>query len=79
MATLKVSTSSLALENLLNTEGANARLAKETGIHRTQLWRYATGRSKPDAEQVAKIHRATDGQVAADGWETIQSSEEPAA
>lgn len=72
MGTLKISGASQALTEWLKTEGATARLARDTDSHRTQLWRYATGRGKPDAELVAKIHRATGGAVAADAWETIQ-------
>jgi len=70
--TLKLSASSRALEKELRPEGATSRLAKETGIHRTQLWRYSSGRQKPDAEQIARLHRATKGRVRADGWETLQ-------
>jgi len=64
------SLSSRALHEELKAEGAVARMSEATGIHRTQLWRYATGRRKPNAEQIAKLHRATGGRVAADGWET---------
>jgi hypothetical protein len=41
----------------------HARLALDegTGIHRTQLF--------------AKLHRATGGRVAADGWETLPAEE----
>jgi DNA-binding phage protein len=70
MAELKESSSSRALGRVIAAGGEMARAVEATGIHRTQLWRYSTGRSKPDAEQVAKLHRATNGIVAADGWET---------
>jgi transcriptional regulator with XRE-family HTH domain len=76
MGTLKVSAASQALTEWLKTEGATAKLARDTECHRTQLWRYATGRSKPDAELVAKLHRFTEGAVPADGWETILESPE---
>lgn len=72
MGMLKISVASRALTKYLETEGATAKLAREIDSHRTQLWRYATGRGKPDAELVAKIHRVTDGAVPADGWETIE-------
>lgn len=75
MGTLKISLASQALAGWLETDGATASLARETGIHRTQLWRYATGRGKPDAEQVAKIHRATAGDVSAEAWETVSEAE----
>lgn len=70
MAELKESSSSRALGRVIASAGDMARAVEATGIHRTQLWRYSTGRSKPDADQIAKLHRATDGIVAADGWET---------
>jgi len=70
MAELKESSSSKALGRVIAGDGEMARAVEATGIHRTQLWRYSTGRSKPDADQIAKLHRATDGIVAADGWET---------
>jgi len=43
-------------------------IAEETGIHYTQIWKYATGRSTPQAEQITKLHRATGGRVSALGW-----------
>lgn len=75
MGTPKIeeSPSSKALATEIKSVGW-AKLNAETGIHRTQLWRYSTGRGKPDAEQVAKLHRATDGRVAADGWESLASN-----
>lgn len=76
MGTLKISVASQALAEWLKTEGATAKLARDIESHRTQLWRYSTGRGKPDAELVAKIHRATNGAVAADGWETISEEAE---
>lgn len=63
------SPSSRALGELLEELGY-PKVTEDTGIHRTQLWRYATGRQKPDHAQIAKLHRAYDGRVAADGWET---------
>lgn len=69
-----VSRSSLELEKFVAEVGV-LKLAGETGIHRTMLWRYSTGRSKPDADQIAKLHRASGGRVAADGWETIAQPE----
>ncbi len=65
------SLSSRALAAFVKEHGAGY-ITDRTQIHRTQLWRYATGRGKPDAEQVAKLYRATDGAVAADGWETVK-------
>jgi len=69
-----VSRSSTALAKVMDEIGVG-KLAEDTDIHRTQLWRYSTGRSKPDADQIAKLHRATGGRVAADGWETLAQSD----
>lgn len=74
---LEESLSSRALAALLGDCGY-AKITAETGIHRTQLWRYSTGRGKPDAEQIAKLHRVSDGKVAANGWETLPTDGEPA-
>lgn len=79
MADLKESSSSKALSRVIAGNGEMARAVEATGIHRSQLWRYSTGRSKPDADQIAKLHRATDGIVAADGWETEGASAKGAA
>lgn len=70
MADLKQSRSSRTLHQILAEGGEKAKRVRETNIHRTQLHKYSTGRSKPDADQIAKLSRATDGEVAADGWET---------
>ena len=70
MTEIKESSSSRALSRVLAAGGEMAKAIDALGLHRTQLWRYSTGRSKPDADQIAKLHRATSGIVAADGWET---------
>lgn len=72
MADLKPSRSSRALQQILEGDD-EAAAVYATGIHRTQLWKYSTGRGKPDADGVAKLHRATGGKVAADGWETEEA------
>lgn len=72
------SLSSRALAAYVKEHGAGT-VVEKTQIHRTQLWRYATGRGKPDAEQVAKLHRMSDGVVAADGWETLSAEKLAAA
>lgn len=70
MVELRESSSSKALSRVIAAGGEMGKSVENTGIHRSQLWRYSTGRSKPDVEQAAKLHRATNGIVAADGWET---------
>ena len=67
------SRSSRELARVLTEDRELAVAVYATGIHRSQLWRYSTGRGKPDAEHVGKLHRATEGTVAADGWETEAS------
>lgn len=76
MAALKQSPSSRTLFRILAEGGEKARRVRETGIHRTQLHKYSTGRSKPDADQIATLHHATDGEVAGDGWQTDALIEE---
>lgn len=44
-------------------------------IHRTQTHGYATGRRKPSADQAARLHAATNGEVPADGWATTERRE----
>jgi transcriptional regulator with XRE-family HTH domain len=71
----KESRSSRALAAFLEERGVTA-IAQLTKIHRTQLWKYATGKRKPDADQIAKLHRVSDGLVAAEGWESVAASPE---
>lgn len=76
------SLSSRALDALLadDSPGADAlkKAFEEEKIHRTVLWRYRTGRGKPDADTLAKIERITEGRVPANGWASIDSSDESA-
>jgi hypothetical protein len=68
MAKNRVSRSGQALDQTLQRGGAAAEAVLATGIHVTQLWRYKTGRGRPGAANTAKLHRATGGKVAAEGW-----------
>jgi hypothetical protein len=68
-AKFKESPSSRSLATLLDHPLWCERL-RETGIHKTMLWRYATGRGKPRAVQAGLIHKATKGRVSALGWQT---------
>lgn len=64
--------SSQASRNLavvLQNNGKLAAAVYKTGIHRTLIWRYATGRTQPNVGHAAKLHRATGGRVPAYGWE----------
>lgn len=63
------SSSSRALDELLELGGAEAEAIKSSDIHRTVLWRYRKGRGKPDAETVALLERLSSGKVPANGWE----------
>lgn len=63
-----MSPSSRALDALLNEESDEAEAVKRIA-HRTVLWRYRTGKGKPEAEVVAKLERASGGRVPANGWE----------
>lgn len=64
----RVSRSGQMLEQVLERGGSAADAVIATGIHVTQLWRYRTGRGRPGAVNTAKLHRATGGRVAAEGW-----------
>jgi len=63
----QVPESGAALAAVLNEEQEAATKIRER-IHRSQLWRYTTGRGQPDANQIAFMHRVTKGRIAADGW-----------
>jgi hypothetical protein len=63
------SSSSRALDDLLERGGSEAEAIKGSGIHRTVLWRYRKGKGKPDAETVALLERLSSGCVPANGWE----------
>jgi hypothetical protein len=64
------SVSQRRLASLLNGAGGTElrkRLA-DRGVHRTQLWKYATGQRQPEITPATYIHNETDGEVAATGW-----------
>jgi hypothetical protein len=71
------SPSSRALDALLDSEEGDAlkEAFRLENFHRTVLWRYRTGRGKPEVGGAAKIERITDGRVPANGWETIVPAE----
>lgn len=73
------SLSSRALDELLNEGGDAADAVKGSGIHRTLLHRYRTGKGKPDAETVAKLDRVSGGRVPANGWEDTADETQGAA
>lgn len=52
------------------------RLA-ERGVHRTQLWKYATGQRQPDLTPAMEMHFESRGYIAATGW-VVDSTEERA-
>lgn len=53
------------------TEAKNAD--GKTAFHRTDLWRYRTGKGKPSADSIALLERLTGGRVPANGWEDLPS------
>ena len=59
--------SGVALKTLLEEDGEEAKAIREA-IHRTQLWRFTTGRGKPGADNLAQIAALSRGRVPADGW-----------
>ncbi len=56
------------LAQLLAEDGEVARRIRASGIHRTQLWRFATLQRVPAAKAIAILSVVSDGLVAADGW-----------
>jgi hypothetical protein len=72
------SLSSRALDALLDDDNPESKELKEIfeaeKIHRTVLWRYRTGRGKPEVGGAAKIERITGGRVPANGWEDIEKA-----
>lgn len=44
---------------------SDAEFARKTGMHRTEVWNYRTGRRMPRADKAAAIEKATKGQVRA--------------
>jgi hypothetical protein len=66
---MAMSPSSRNLDACLTEGGPVAEAIKGSDIHRTRLHAYRTGKSKPDADTIAKLHRLSGGRVAADGWE----------
>jgi hypothetical protein len=68
------SKSSIALDALLKAGGPEAEAISDEAtskIHRTQVWKYRTGRRKPDAETIARLERLSEGRVPANGWEDL--------
>lgn len=82
---MDISLSSLELEAIFESEDpADEALAKaiteelnpkgKPAFHRTDLWRYRTGRGKPSADSIALLERLTGGRVPANGWEDITAA-----
>lgn len=70
------SVSSRALDVLLEQGGEVAEAIKESKIHRTQLWKYRTGKRKPEADTIAILDRLSGGAVPANGWEDLPEDEQ---
>jgi DNA-binding transcriptional regulator YdaS (Cro superfamily) len=68
------SASQRALSDELATHvGRERLLARLAGVvHRTQVWRFATGRRRPDVKAATALDAATDGRVPASGWATAR-------
>lgn len=70
---MAASKSSEALDALLDEDCPEARAIIDA-YHRTVLWRYRTGRGKPDADGVAEIERLSGKRVPANGWRDQKST-----
>ena len=63
----KPSPASRALAKLIEHPAWIERFEK-AGIHKTMVWRYATGRGKPRSDLAGTIHQMTRGRVSAAKW-----------
>lgn len=58
-----------ALDHLLDEESPEAIAVRENPkLHRTMLWRYRTGKGRPDANTIALLDQLSRGRVPATGW-----------
>ena len=73
MAPADLPPSAVALADLLEKEPG---VFKATGIHRTALWKFKTGKRKPDSVSAAILEEVSGGRVPASGWATPAEIEE---
>lgn len=71
------SVASRALNQLLD-EGGELADAVRAVVHRTVLWRYRTGRGKPDVDTAAKLEEASAGRVQANAWPDLDGAADDA-
>lgn len=61
------------LDQVLEEDGDVAALihdeVKRGTMHRTQLWKYRTGRDRPGPDMIGLFARLSEGRIAAEGWE----------
>lgn len=57
----------MRLVALLDEDGDAARKIRQS-IHRTQLWKYTSGKRRPDVDGAYQIEQLTDGRVLASDW-----------
>jgi hypothetical protein len=59
-----------SLDNILREEASPEAVAIRTcaEIHRTMLWRYRTGKGRPDANTIALLAQLSNGRIPATGW-----------
>lgn len=69
-----LSVSAASLGAILDRSGKAATYIRERW-HRTMLWRWRTGRGRPDLDTAAELHKVTRGRVRADGWTTPAAPE----
>jgi hypothetical protein len=72
---MALSIASRALDALLEEDSPEAAAVRKVA-HRTALWNYRTGRRKPDADTIGKLHEASNGRIPAEGWR--DDEDEPA-
>jgi hypothetical protein len=65
------SPSSRALAKLIEHPAWVERFER-AGIHKTMVWRYASGRGKPSVQLAGVIHEVTRGRVSAATWRSDQ-------
>jgi hypothetical protein len=59
-----------ALAAILATPG-KTQDALRARYHRTQLWRWASGRGRPDHDNASELQKLSRGRVRADGWAVV--------
>lgn len=70
-----ITASSTELDAVLDEDGdVAAKIHEEVErktLHRTQLWKYRTGRDRPGPDLIEMFERVSGGRIAATGWAKV--------